>query len=89
MEIRADRLTEKFLSFKETFSRHSFAEVLLSLPKVPKSAFWLTRNIRLVGCESKNVFGKRSYEQGFVTALVCRCRLVLRIALPKNFISHR
>ncbi len=44
----------------KTFTPDSFAEVLLSLPKVPKSAFWLTINIPLVGCESRNVFGKRS-----------------------------
>ena len=49
-----------FFMFYKAFTCDSFAEVLLSLPKVPKSAFRLTGNIPLVGCESRNVFGKRS-----------------------------
>ena len=59
-EVSTDRLTERLLRFNKAFTRHSFAEVLLSLPKVPKSAFRLTGNIPLVGCESrKKVFSLR------------------------------
>ncbi len=43
-KVATIRLTERFLRFKETFSRDSFAELLLSLPKVTKSAFFSGTN---------------------------------------------